>query len=54
MPNSRYEDIKEYLRIKALIDGDRSDKIIKQAHKEAIKKAEEKRKSGKNQGEKDR
>ena len=46
-----YEDVKKYLKIKALIDGDRSYEIIKQAHMEAIKTAEEKRKSEKNKQE---
>lgn len=38
------ENIKEYLRIKALIDGDRSIEIIKKAHIQAKKELEEERK----------
>ena len=42
--NSNYKDIKEYFKIKALINSDKSDEIIKQAHIEALKKVEEKKK----------
>lgn len=47
MSEPNYEDIKEYLRIKALIDEDRSVEIIKQAHVEAMKKVEDKRNENK-------
>ena len=48
MSNPKYEDISEYLRIKALIDGDRSDEIIRQAHEKAMKEIEEERNTNKN------